>query len=391
MEAPSSILVDTVPVVPGRTSTGVKVYLLDLLRAIPVQHRSAITLLATRSNASVLEGLEGYSTIVLPWHVDARPARVLTQQVAVPIVAQWMGADVLFEPVDTAAILAPVPTVTTMHSSHINLEGNQMSGFRTLYNRLFLQLTARKSRRLIAISKFVKKSMAEILGIPSERIDVVYHGGGLVGKALKSGWSPDAERTGGVLFVSTLYPHKNADQLIRAYALLWNRRADLPALTIVGGDTDGETPTEEYGTERGRLARLASKLGVEDHIRFPGRVSDDELLDLLATSKLMVFPSSLEGFGIPALEAMQAGLPLLASNRTSVPEIVGEGGLIVDPDDVEAMADKMELALFDENVRCNLVQAGRRRGMKFSWRRTASETLSILDSASAHAGKKTRG
>jgi glycosyltransferase involved in cell wall biosynthesis len=260
------------------------------------------------------------------------------------------------------------------------MSGEQMSGLRSTYNQLFLRLTARRSSRIIAISDFVKQALTDILDIVSERIEVVYHGGGIVEGAQSRGWSSDdAERSGGIFFVSTLYPHKNADQLIRAYAMLHKRRSDVPKLTIAGGDTDGESPTEERGTERKRLADLASQLGVRDHVRLPGRVSDDELLEYLASERLMVFPSSLEGFGIPALEAMQAGLPLIASNRTSIPEVVGDGGITVDPENVEAMADRMENALFDQDVRERLVQAGLERGRQFSWKKTAEQTLKILD------------
>ena len=377
---PPSILVDTIPIVPGRTSTGVKVYLVDLLSNIPMEERARITLLTTRSNADVFETIDGYSAVQVPWRTDSRPLRVLTQQTVVPLIASFEQLDVLFEPVDTAAVLSPVPIVTSMHSSHINMSGEQMSGLRSTYNQLFLRLTARRSSRLIAISAFVKRALTDILDIPDERIGVVYHGGGIVEEAQSQGWSStNMERTGGIFFVSTLYPHKNADQLVRAYALLRRRRTDVPPLTIAGGDTDGESPTEERGTERDRLANLASRLGVEDHVRLPGRISDDELLEYLATERLMVFPSSLEGFGIPALEAMQAGLPLIASNRTSVPEVVGDGGITVDPENLEALSDRMEEALFDEDVRERLIQAGRERGQQFSWKKTAEQTLTILD------------
>lgn len=376
-----SILVDTVPVVPGRTSTGVKVYLVDLLKNIPVEERSRITLLTTLSNAGVFETIDRYNTIRLPWPTRARSIRVLTQQVAVPLVAGLVRPDVLFEPVDTAAVLSPVPVVTSVHSSHINLTGEQMSGLRSVYNQLFLRLTARRSTRLIAISAFVRESLANLLRISEDSIDVVHHGGGVVEEARSNGWTPDEERSGGIFFISTLYPHKNADQLIRAYARVRRRRSDVPPLTIAGGDTDGESPTEDQGTERHRLAALAQELGVADAVHFPGRISDEQLLHHLATDRLMVFPSSLEGFGIPALEAMQAGLPLVASNRTSVPEIVDGGGRTVSPDDVEALSDEIESALFDDELRRRLSRAGRERGRQFSWKKTARSTLQILDEA----------
>lgn len=356
-------------------------YLVDLLRNIPVDERSRITLLTTRSNAEVFETIDGYEAVRLPWHTQARSIRVLTQQVAVPLVAGLVRPDVLFEPVDTAAVLAPVPVVTSMHSSHINLTGDQMSGLRSVYNQLFLRLTARRSTRLIAISAFVRESLANVLGLSEDSIDVVHHGGGVVEEAWSDGWTPDEERSGGIFFISTLYPHKNADQLIRAYARLCRRRSDVPSLTIAGGDTDGESPTEGQGTERRRLAALAKELGVADAIHFPGRISDEQLLQHLATDRLMVFPSSLEGFGIPALEAMQAGLPLVASNRTSVPEIVDGGGRTVDPDDVEALSEEMEAVLFDDQLRRRLSRAGSERGRQFSWKQTAQSTLRILGEA----------
>ena len=377
------VLVDTVPIVPGKTSVGVQVYLMELLEAIPSAAREQMTLLCTRSNVASFTALEGYRCTVLPWTVEKRSVRVLTQQLAVPFVAAYADVDVLFEPIDTAAILAPVPIVTSMHSSHINMENEQMGVLRRQYNERFLRWTAHRSTRMIAISQFVKDSLVEILDVESRNIDVVYHGGGVVERAQRQGWLANSqERDGGILFVSTLYPHKNAEMLIRAYARLANERNDLPPLHIVGGDTDGERPVES-GTEQTRLMRLAHCLDVGESVKSLGRVSDEQLLHLFATSRLMVFPSSLEGFGLPALEAMQAGLPLVASNKTSVPEIVGEGGLVIDPTSEQAMAEAIEQALFDESTRAQLKEKGYSRGAQFSWERTAKETLQVLKEAVA--------
>jgi glycosyltransferase involved in cell wall biosynthesis len=371
-------LIDAVPIVPGRTSTGVKVYLLKLLEGMSGEARSRITIVCTTSNESIFKQFDNVRRIVIPWSVKNRLIRILTQQCIVPVISITHNIDILFEPVDTAAILTPTPIVTSIHSSHINMKENQMGWFRQQYNEGILRMTVRRSTRLIAISKYVRSTLKDILDVNPDKMEVVYHGGGVAEQARRRGWTADEERSGGILFVSTLYPHKNADQLIRAYAQVQARCSHVPSLTIIGGDTDGESPTEERGTERRRLARLARRLGIEEKVHFPGRVSDTELLEFLATSRLMVFPSSLEGFGLPALEAMQAGLPLVASNRTSVPEIVGEGGLVVDPDDINAMADAIEHALFDNEVRTRLIQAGKERGKGFSWSKAAQETLSVI-------------
>lgn len=371
-------LIDAVPIVPGRTSTGVKVYLLKLLEGMSGEARSRITIVCTTSNESIFKQFDNVRCLVIPWSVENRLIRIFTQQCIVPVISITHNIDILFEPVDTAAILTPTPIVTSIHSSHINMKENQMGWFRQQYNEGILRMTVCRSTRLIAISKYVRSTLKDILDVNPDKMEVVYHGGGVAEQARRRGWTADEERSRGILFVSTLYPHKNADQLIRAYAQVQVRCSHVPPLTIIGGDTDGESPTEERGTERRRLARLARRLGIEEKVHFPGRVSDTELLEFLATSRLMVFPSSLEGFGLPALEAMQAGLPLVASNRTSVPEIVGEGGLVVDPDDINAMADAIEHALFDNEVRTRLIQAGKERGKGFSWSKAAQETLSVI-------------
>jgi glycosyltransferase involved in cell wall biosynthesis len=372
MATSPTILVDTIPIVPDKV--GVRVYLDALLKAIPRERRASIRLVCTRSNIDLYRDFDDYAVTVLPWNTSSRPLRVLTQQVALPLLVARFRPDVLFEPIDHAAIMAPAPIVTSIHSSHINLHHGHMEGMRKWYNRIFTTLTAWRSRRFIAISEYVKQAAIELLDVDPERIDVVHHGGGLVERARKNGWSPPDihERDGSILFVSSLHPHKNADQLIRGYAALRSRVSDVPSLVIVGKDVNGA---------RSRLERLAEDSGVAPWVTFEGRVSDERLLELLASARLMVYPSSLEGFGLPAVEAMQAGVPLIASDKTSVPEIVGDGGRIVSPEDTGALVAAMEEGLTRTSVRQSLVQAGYHRGEHFSWIRTAEATLRILDDA----------
>jgi glycosyltransferase involved in cell wall biosynthesis len=139
---------------------------------------------------------------------------------------------------------------------------------------------------------------------------------------------------------------------------------------VVGKDVDGQV---DY------LRGLAQEIGVADHVRFEGRVSDERLLQLFETSRLMVYPSSLEGFGLPAVEAMKAGLPLIASDRASLPEIVGDGGVKVDPTDSHALASAMSEILESPERQRELAAAGRRRGRKFSWEKSAHQTLRVLE------------
>ncbi|MCS3955379.1 alpha-1,3-rhamnosyl/mannosyltransferase [Salinibacter ruber] len=369
-----SILIDTIPI--AQHKVGVRVYLRQLLEAIPAGDRGNIRLLCVQSNAHLYRDLENYQISVVPWSVSNRVTRAIVQQLAVPFATQRFGADVVFEPVDHAAILTPAPVVTSIHSGPINLHSDQFQGVREWYNRIMLPLSIQRSRCLIAISEFVARRMVDLYGVASEQIDVVHHGGGLVERAQRNGWSPPGieDRDGDILFVSSLHPHKNADSLIRAYTRLRDQVQDAPALAVVGKDVNGRAI---------QLRKLTRDLGVADHVRFEGRVSDDRLLHLLKTSRLMVYPSSLEGFGLPAVEAMKAGIPLVASNRASVPEIVGDGGITVDPNDYEALASAMAEALTSPERQKELAEAGRKRGEAFSWEQTARQTLQVLERAAA--------
>lgn len=382
--SPTSILVDTIPIVPGRTSMGIQVYVEELLDAVPMRRRASMRILCTASNHHLFDDLRGYARTLVPWAMTSRVTRTLTQQVVAPLVAAATRPDVMFEPVDTGAVLAPVPIVTCLHSSHLNMHHGQMTLQRKLYNRVFLRLSAQRASRMIAISEYVKDSTVDLIKVDPDKIEVVYHGGGLVERANRNGWeetSPrNGERSGGILFVSTLYPHKNVEQLLRAYHQLSRTLADPPRLHVVGDNSDGERFTEEGG-ERARLEALARDLGIAERVTFHGRLSDEDLLDLIATSRLMVYPSLIEGFGLPALEAMQAGLPLIASNRTSLPEIVGDGGVLVDPGDTMELARVMERVLTNEGFQQHLSEQGRERGKQFSWKETARRTLRVLDRA----------
>lgn len=365
------MLVDTLSI-RSEASAGIRNYLVRLLDAVPVSARRRIDLLCSRSNRKLFDELAGYGRRVLPWRTTRRPVRVITQQVMVPLYALAGSYRVVFEPADHAAVASLSPVVTTFHSSHLNLRWAQMDRLQAAYNRIILSLTAKKSRRIIAISNFVRQSLAEELDVGPDKVSVIHHGGGVVERARLRGWRPPAyeDRDGGILFVSTLYPHKGADRLLGAYQTLKQREEPPPPrLLIVGRSAHGE---------RRRLEGFANDLGISADVDFLGRIDDERLLDLLASSRLMAFPSFIEGFGLPAVEAMQAGLPLVTSNRTSLPEVVGSAAVCVDPNDTDELADAMYRVLNEEGLGRRLAESALKRGNRFSWKRCARETLDLL-------------
>ena len=170
-----------------------------------------------------------------------------------------------------------------------------------------------------------------------------------------------------ILAVGTMQPRKNYDGLARAVSAI--QSAGLPHQLVIAG-------------KRGWLAdevdRKIDASSNADRIHRLGYVSEHDLALLYAAAELMVFPSWYEGFGLPALEAMQSGTPVIASNRGALPEAVGEAGVIVDPGDEAALGQAMARLLTDDALRQRLIAKGRHRASEFTWERTARMTLEVL-------------
>jgi glycosyltransferase involved in cell wall biosynthesis len=181
-------------------------------------------------------------------------------------------------------------------------------------------------------------------------------------------------RPGFVLFVSTLKPYKNADKLLRAMAQLRERLGDRKPIVIVGHDPMNL---------RGHLQSMAKELGIGPQVRFFGRVKHDRLPFFYAGADLFVFPSSIETFGLPVLEAMACGAPVVGSDRTAVPEVVGDAGLCVNPDDIPALADAIYKILSNNALRDALRRKGYERVKQFTWERAARATLEVFEEAHA--------
>lgn len=367
-----TVLVDTLSIAPR--AGGIRVYLQQLLEHLPREDVS-IWLVVSPPNRKLFEDLAVDRFFVVPWVRGSRTWRVLVQQLLVPLIALIHRPDLLYAPVDVAPVMSPVPIVTCVHSGLINLRRGVSRGLQARYLRQFVRWSLQRSRRVIAISEYVASMLAEEYPDVADRIQVVYHGGGLVEAAESAGWvpPPSGARDGGILFLGTLHPHKGVLDLVRAYSILRPSCDPAPSLIVAGHDPGGQ---------HARIRAAACEAGIEEHVRLLGKVSNRQALQLLGNSHLLVFPSSSEGFGLPVLEAMRAETPVVAAARGSLPEIMGAGGLLVDPSDHEGMAEAMGRLLKDSEERQRVIDVGRRRSREFNWHRTSAETLEIWRDAS---------
>ncbi len=295
----------------------------------------------------------------------SRPVtRILWEQAAQPW--QTGGLDLLHGMAFVSPALSRCPTVVTIYDLSFLYYPDRLPALRRLYLRLLTGLSARRARRVIAISQSTARDIQAALGVPGERIDVAVPG---VGEHF-SPPSPEAVaafRAGRglperfILHLGTLEPRKNLPVLLEACARLPRRLREEASLILVGG--------AGWGVER--LRETIARLGLEGYVRLEGYAPDDELPLWYGAASTFVYPSVYEGWGMPIVEAMACGTPVLAANASSLPEAAGDAGLLLPPDQIDAWAEGLRRALEDPAWREEARRRGLEHAARFSWAQTA--------------------
>jgi glycosyltransferase involved in cell wall biosynthesis len=174
-----------------------------------------------------------------------------------------------------------------------------------------------------------------------------------------------------ILFVGSLEPRKNVRTLIKAYAEYLKVNPDQYTLVITGG----------RGWLNDDIYALVAELGLERHVRFLGYIQESDLRCLYSVAKVFVYPSLYEGFGLPPLEAMACGAPVITSHTSSLPEVVGDAAILIDPDNVEELFHAIRTVLLDDDLRLRMRKNSLERAKLFSWTRTAQQTLAVYREA----------
>jgi alpha-1,3-rhamnosyl/mannosyltransferase len=269
------------------------------------------------------------------------------------------------------------PTVATMHDlSHLHYPQFHPRE-RIVYLDRYLPQTLQQATRLIAVSEFVRQEVIQMLGVSEARIVTVHNGvdpvfhpypAAEVRKVLDRYALPAG---GYLLAVATLEPRKNLGRLAEAYGRLPAALRQRYLLVLVGACGWLTEPLERQLApleRRGQLRRL-------------GYVPREELPLLYAGARAFAYPSLYEGFGLPVLEAMASGIPVLTSNRSSLPEVAGDAALLVDPEDVDALIHGLERLLLDGPWRTSAIARGLRQASRFSWARCIEETVAVYQKA----------
>lgn len=308
------------------------------------------------------------------WRYRIVKPQKLWTQIGLPIdlYTHFPRPHVFFTPSHYAPRFSPIPTVISiMDLSYIYFP--HLFHKKDLYQlENWTKYSAKNAKKILTISEASKRDIMRIYRIPSEHITVTYPG-------LKRAHSIDADMdilakkyhlsSKYILFVGTLQPRKNIEKLIESFALVSEKHPDLK-LVIVG----------KQGWLYEDILAAPKKHGIEAKVSFIPFVPDEDLAYFYKQAICYVLPSLYEGFGLPVLEAMSYDCPVITSNVSSLPEAGGDAALYVDPKDTQDIASKMLTLVEDGALRQELITKGKEQIKKFSWEKTARETLAVLES-----------
>lgn len=349
----------------GYRSAGISSYIFNLLRHLPgIATEMEYTVFLNERHYRGEPGLE-LQVSRLP--TNRPPVRILWEQALLPWAARREGIDLLHNMAFVGPLASTCPFVVTVHDLSFLFYPHSFRSLRRSYLRVFARMSVRRARRVIAVSESTKHDLVKIYGISPAKIDVVHNGVDASFQPLPADQVDAFRQQRGlpdrfVLFVGTLEPRKNIVGLIEAYARLPKER---PPLVLVGGK----------GWFYDEIFCRVEALELTDEVHFAGFVPAEDLPLWYNAADLFVYPSMYEGFGLPPLEAMACGTAVITSTASSLPEVVGKAGQLVDPTDTDALATAMEQVLGDRDLQQQMRAAGLVQAGGFSWDKAARQTV----------------
>lgn len=319
------------------------------------------------SRLSTLEGL------IAPRGNGRGPRGHVWEQVVLP---HRLGGALLWSPCNTGPLLVANQVVTIHDCAFVDHAESCSPAFSRWYRWLIPRL-ARRVRRIITVSNYSQQRLAEFTGVKPDKIEVIYNGVDPRFKPVDANTIEGLRRRLGlppryVLAVGSLAPRKNLLRLFEAWRQL-RLPGDDVKLVVAGTTT--------------HTLRQAGWSDLPESVQLLGYVPDEDLPALYCGAQLFVFPSLYEGFGLPILEAMGCGVPVVCSRTTSLPEVAGDAALLFDPNDPEAIGEAICKVLADPGLQVTLSSGGRTRAAEFTWDRSAKQTWQVL----VEAANITRG
>jgi glycosyltransferase involved in cell wall biosynthesis len=359
---------------------GVRVHTRRLLRAL-LDLRSGHEFILLYRDPALVGTYAGESSV----EEVAPPGRFVAswEQLAVPAAVDRHRIDVLFNPKFSIPLRAKCPAVWVCHGLdwYVMPWGSRFVD--RMSHRFLVPRYAARAAAIIAVSEVTRRHVMQYLHVPPERVVTVYSGvDDVFRRPFDAARLDEIRRKYAlperfVLYAGAIYPPKNFTRLIRAYARVGPERG-VP-LVVAGGENRFLSEHE---------LREPEALGISEWVRRPGWVEQEDLAGLYAMADALLLPSLFESCGLPVMEAMAAGTPVVTADRYGTKEIAEGAAVLVDPESVDAITEGIRRVLDDPALRARLSEAGRERSQAFQWSRCASETLRVLEQV-APAGRTT--
>jgi len=275
---------------------------------------------------------------------------------------------VFFSPAHYIPRFCPFKTVVTIHDLSYLYFPNEFLKKDLYQLKNWTEYALKNAAKIIAVSKTTKKDIVHEYSVPDEKISVIYNGYGTI-KSHPTPYPLSPKKNPYFLYIGTIQPRKNLKFLITAFSKF---HAANPSYKLIIAGKKGWLYEDIF--------KQVEWMGMKDYVLFPGFVSDEEKDSLYKKAAAFVLPSLYEGFGIPLLEAMAHGCPVISSFSSSLPEVGGEACLYFDPKNSDDLVEKMNSIVFDKELAKKLVNAGKKRVEDFSWLKTGENTLNLLQS-----------
>lgn len=353
--------------------TGIGYYTLGLLRAMSESGRFEFIGLAHGD----VHAADVFEHLGIPVEIEPAPLGVWWQQTKLPRRLVRGDLDLFFSPLATLPLRSRLPSVVTVHDLTALLYP-ETHRLKVRWSQIpFLGPSLRRARRIVAVSEATARDIRFAFPEVGERIRIVANG---VDDEFRPADSATIDRVrselgmprGYLLYSGTLEPRKNLEGLLDAWEALAEDEAD-PLPLLLAGD---------YGWRNRSLLRRIEKLASRG-VTYLGRLQRQRLVEVMQAATVFVYPSYYEGFGLPVAEAMSCGVPAVVSDRSSLPEVVGEAGLKVDPEDPRGLALALRRLLREESLRARLIERGLARAGEYRWSTAGSAMASVFEEALA--------
>jgi glycosyltransferase involved in cell wall biosynthesis len=362
--------------IPGGVG-GTEIYLRFLLRSLSnVDKTNEYAVFLNReADSDLVPACPRFRAVRCAVRAVSRPARILFEQIRLPPILTRNGIDVLLNPGFTAPLFAHCPQVTVFHDLQHKVHPEFFRRRDLPFWNMLLAGSAARSDRLIAVSANTARNLAEAFPRAAGKIATVPHG--VDPELFEIGKKrPEASGRPFILVVSTLHPHKNLERTIEAFRQF---RASHPEYKLVVAGLKG------FATQN--LQNRVRDLHLSEHVEFTGWIPRTKLYALFGSTRALFAPSLFEGFGLPLVEAMAAGIPVACSSIPTFREIAGEVACVFDPSSVEQMRDALEKITLNEDFRTRATVEGPARARGFDWNKAAAATLRELNCAADHRAK----